>query len=88
MKFPPIIASGQGLIPFLFLGVPAAIIGVACLIVAATLASKKKTEDKKTVRKLSIIGVLLIAFLFISPSLDPITNWVIERSLKSAGPPK
>jgi hypothetical protein len=43
------------------------------------LALKKKEADKKTVRKLSVIGVLLIAFLFVSPMLDPVVFWVLDR---------
>lgn len=79
MNLPLIIASGQGLIPFLLLGVPAAIIGIVCLGVALYLGLKKKEEDKKTVWKLSVIGILLIAFFFISPSLDPVVLWVLDR---------
>ena len=79
MKLPLIIASGQGVIPFVFLGLPAAAIGVVCLCVAMGLALKKKEENRKTVRKLSVIGVLLIAFLFVSPTLDPVVFWVLDR---------
>jgi hypothetical protein len=79
MQLPLIIASGQGVIPFLFLGVPAAAIGVICLGVAVVLTLKKNDAAKKTVRKLSVIGALLIAFLFVSPTLDPVVFWVLDR---------
>ena len=79
MKIPLIIASGQGMIPFLFLGVPAALIGIVCLGVALFLGMKKKEEDRKAVRNLSAIGVLLIVFLFVSPRLDPVVFWVLDR---------
>ena len=69
MTFPASLASGQGVIPFLLVGVPAGVIGLICLLVAGILALKKKPNEKRSIWILLGVGVLLIAFLCIPPCL-------------------
>lgn len=67
MKLPLFIAHGEGVITLVFLGFPAALIGIVCLIVSAVLAAKKKEEDRKTVRVLAACGGGALLVTLFSP---------------------
>jgi hypothetical protein len=84
MNHPVIIASGQGIAPFVFIGLPAAAVGVTCLVAAVILALKKKKEDNRAVIMLGIAGVVLLGVFLVSPSLEPVTDWVVNRGFKPA----
>jgi hypothetical protein len=53
MRLPLSIAHGEGFITLAFVGFPAGLIGVVCLIVPSVLAAKKKEQDHMTVRILA-----------------------------------
>ena len=78
MKFPIIIASGQGILPFVMFGIPAAIIGFSLLIWAMVLVLKKKKESDTAIVVLSCVGVLLIAFILVAPKFESQAYWVLS----------
>jgi hypothetical protein len=72
MKIPLLIAHGEGLITFMFIGIPAALIGIVCLGVAAYLALKKEDEERSngyTAKILAGVGAFLLVLAFVSPVL-------------------
>ena len=77
MSFPILIASGHGLLLVIFLGIPAATVGMAFFGAAALLAARKTKEDMKGALVFAVIGAILFSFLFVSPRLDPLVDWAI-----------
>jgi hypothetical protein len=77
-KTPVFLASGQGVVPLMILGIPAAIVGVVCVVVAVW-RGLTRADTKKGDTRLIFVGLALIAFLFVSPRLDPLVFWFINR---------
>ena len=79
MKWPLILAHGQGLPGFVLIGFPALIAAGICLLTALCLKIfQSKEESPKARRWLALAGVLLALLGFVSPTLSPL----IERVLK------
>jgi anaerobic C4-dicarboxylate transporter len=79
MKIPLIVASGQGIIPLVFVGFPSVLIGVVCLAFAGFLTDRKKEEDRKFRRRLAIVGAAFLALALISPMLDPVVLTIMRQ---------
>ena len=77
MSFPLYLASGHGLLLIVFLGVPAATIGMAFFGAAGLLAARKTKEDMRGALVFAVIGAVFLSFLFICPRLDPLVCWAL-----------
>ena len=77
MSFPLYIACDHGLFLIIFLGIPAASIGLAFFGAAALLAARKTKEDMRAALAFAVIGVVFLSILFVSPRLDPFVCWAM-----------
>ena len=65
--------------PVFFIGLPAAFFGVLFLIIAVILKVRKIPQDKKLLRRFTILASGLIMLALVSPLLEPVTTPIVNR---------
>lgn len=73
---PLFLASGQGILPFVIFGIPAALASLASFIIFAVLTSKKdKKHDRRAVASI-IAGVGFAIIAYYSPGFEFFADWL------------
>ncbi|MEO6995357.1 MAG: hypothetical protein ABI273_17255 [Lacunisphaera sp.] len=81
MRFPLFLGHGELLIPVIFIGLPAAFLGLICLVLAVVGYYRRKASKlSRWTKYLGFAGLALWVIAFCSPAMLPLVDWVFEHT--------
>ena len=74
------LAVGQGIASFALVGIPSAILGIACIVYSVIRHRKKSgSEDAAQIDVALLLGIILLLLALFSPTMDRIVLPIISR---------